>query len=211
MEPRKGPFHVEQGLSEIAAYFRLPSQTTRKLTRYRALLDQARGLGLVGFPPESSLENLARALLLAGFLLDGEVIDVGSGAGLPGIPLACWGRRVVLVEPKRRAAAFCEKAIRELDLDAEVVIATAQEAAREGLRAPNVVARALAAPTAALELCVPLAAAPGRVLLTGGPAAKAPGGMRSEKAEGPLDIVQTILMMDIPSPAPADSPPERPT
>ena len=51
------------------------------------------------------------------------MIDLGSGAGLPGIPLAIASgdRKFVLVEPKRRAAAFLELAIEHLELGNVVV------------------------------------------------------------------------------------------
>ena len=48
-----------------------------------------------------------------------DVADLGSGAGLPGIPLAIVdpARRVVLVEPRRRRASFLRQVRRELQLD----------------------------------------------------------------------------------------------
>lgn len=201
MEPSQGPFHVEQDrLTAVFDHFVLSPKVRTKLREYCSLLDHARLLGLVGFGPDRDPEQLARALLLDARLLDGQVVDVGAGAGLPGIPLACLGRPVTLVEPKRKAAAFLEKVIRELGLDARVVLASGAQAAAQGVRAPNVVARALAAPSAALAICLPLVDRPGRILLTGSPDAAAPPQMRPERIEGPLDIVQTILMMDTPSP-----------
>ena len=48
-----------------------------------------------------------------------DVADLGSGAGLPGIPLAIVdpARRVVLVEPRRRRASFLRQVRRELQLE----------------------------------------------------------------------------------------------
>ncbi len=50
------------------------------------------------------------------------VVDVGSGAGLPGIPLAVLrpDLDVVLLEPLRRRADFLSETVRELDLGARV-------------------------------------------------------------------------------------------
>jgi 16S rRNA (guanine(527)-N(7))-methyltransferase RsmG len=52
----------------------------------------------------------------------GLLVDVGSGAGLPGVPLLCtrpdW--RGVLVEPRQKRWAFLRRVIRELELDARV-------------------------------------------------------------------------------------------
>jgi 16S rRNA (guanine527-N7)-methyltransferase len=49
---------------------------------------------------------------------DGRALDVGSGAGLPGIPLAVAlpRLRVTLVEPRRSRAAFLELAAERLEL-----------------------------------------------------------------------------------------------
>jgi 16S rRNA (guanine527-N7)-methyltransferase len=61
---------------------------------------------------------------------DRRACDIGSGAGLPGVPLAislpqC---RFVLCEPRRRRAAFLELAVERLGLEnAEVAVARAEE------------------------------------------------------------------------------------
>ena len=48
-----------------------------------------------------------------------DIADLGSGAGLPGIPLAIVDpvRRVVLVEPRRRRSSFLRQVRRELRLE----------------------------------------------------------------------------------------------
>lgn len=55
---------------------------------------------------------------------DRWIVDLGSGGGLPAIPLAIalkgTGRRITMVEPVGKKAAFLRTAIRELQLDAEV-------------------------------------------------------------------------------------------
>ncbi len=58
------------------------------------------------------------------------VADLGSGAGLPGVPLAIVApeRRTLLVEPRRRRASFLREVKRELDLEqVEVVPVRAEE------------------------------------------------------------------------------------
>ena len=47
----------------------------------------------------------------------GTILDVGSGAGLPGIPLAILGQPVTLVEPRRRRVEFLYELTRALGLD----------------------------------------------------------------------------------------------
>ena len=43
-----------------------------------------------------------------------NVLDIGSGAGFPGIPLAIWRVRITLLEPRQRRAAFLRHALRVL-------------------------------------------------------------------------------------------------
>ncbi|MFN3338948.1 MAG: 16S rRNA (guanine(527)-N(7))-methyltransferase RsmG [Dietzia sp.] len=66
----------------------------------------------------------------AGGLVDGEsVVDIGSGAGLPGIPLALArpDLRVTLVEPLLRRATFLQEVVDELGLDIRVIRGRAEE------------------------------------------------------------------------------------
>jgi 16S rRNA (guanine527-N7)-methyltransferase len=90
----------------------------------------------------------------------GPAVDLGSGAGFPGIPLAIASRRQWrLLEPRRRRAAFLEEVVRELGLDCEVLTLTAEEASRHpSLAGAHSVAtaRAVAAPARSLDLLRPL-------------------------------------------------------
>ena len=99
----------------------------------------------------------------------GPAIDVGSGAGLPGIPLAIADpdREWRLLEPRRRRAAFLEEVVRDLELNnVEVRAQTAEDAAAElGAVHSVAIARALAPPTVALEILRPLVVPRGTVLL----------------------------------------------
>jgi 16S rRNA (guanine527-N7)-methyltransferase len=74
------------------------------------------------------------------------LVDVGSGAGLPGIVLAMLrpGARVSLLEPMARRVAFLEECVAELGLEnTQVVRARAEELAGQ-LAADVVTARAVA-------------------------------------------------------------------
>jgi 16S rRNA (guanine527-N7)-methyltransferase len=99
----------------------------------------------------------------------GPAVDVGSGAGLPGIPLAiASGRTWRLLEPRLRRAAFLEEVVRELSLDCEVLRLTAEQAARDPALAGShmvATARAVAAPSSSFELLLPLVAVGGRALV----------------------------------------------
>jgi 16S rRNA (guanine527-N7)-methyltransferase len=154
---------------------RLDAGAREKLVTFADLLtSRAAPRGLIGFAADAVEEQLARSLLLLEVLGRPErLVDVGSGAGLPGIPLLIVLGNGVLLEPRRKAAAFLEEVLRRLDLDGRVLVATAEEAGRGRLRdwGDAVVARAVGSPAAAAELCAPLCALGGAVLLTASPEA----------------------------------------
>ncbi len=121
--------------------------------------------------PASFAEHILDALSLAGDI-DGPLIDLGSGAGLPGIPLAiATGQRVVLVESVKKKALFLIRALRELGLEGEAVALRAERLAqdpafRERFRCAT--ARAVASAPTVAELSVPFLALGGRALLQRG-------------------------------------------
>ena len=96
-----------------------------RLVRYTTLVERWSGRhNLVSYRDREELVRRHVAEALAGLQVMGEsgwLVDVGSGAGLPGIPLlACRPRwRGTLLEPRQKRWAFLRLAIRELDLDAE--------------------------------------------------------------------------------------------
>jgi 16S rRNA (guanine527-N7)-methyltransferase len=114
------------------------------------------------------VQDALRARPLIGESLPELVVDVGSGNGSPGIPLAVdYGRPVTLLEAASRKAAFLRQVVVELGIEAPVVAERSEQYARAAGRDrfDLVLARALAPPPVALELCLPLARAGGRVLL----------------------------------------------
>ena len=77
----------------------------------------------------------------------GELVDIGSGAGLPGIVLAMLrpSLHVVLLEPLLRRSVFLEECVSSLDLpNATVLRARAEDKAASGIRADVATARAVA-------------------------------------------------------------------
>jgi 16S rRNA (guanine527-N7)-methyltransferase len=104
--------------------------------------------------------------------VESPLIDVGSGNGVPGIPLAiATGARVTLLEPIRKRAAFLESALRTLSLDGEVLAARAEDAARDPLyreRFQTATARAVSTAPTVAELTLPFLAVDGKALLQRG-------------------------------------------
>jgi 16S rRNA (guanine527-N7)-methyltransferase len=97
-----------------------------------------------------------------------RVVDIGSGAGLPGLPLAIAkpGLRVVLVESLLRRDEFLRTVVGELGLDVEVVRGRAEDA--EVLTAVGgcdaVVSRAVASLDKLTRWSLPLLRPDGRIV-----------------------------------------------
>jgi 16S rRNA (guanine527-N7)-methyltransferase len=109
------------------------------------------------------LDDALRALPVLAEI-EGAVIDVGSGGGSPGIPLAASlpGRVFTLLEAERRKCAFLERFAGELP-NVEVIWGRAE---RQPVDACGVaLAKALAKPPVATELCLPLVAPGGAAIL----------------------------------------------
>lgn len=153
-------------LKQIARYLGLLAKWSRKarLTAITQPTDAAR------------LHVLDSLLCLrAGMPSGASVLDVGSGAGLPGIPLriARPDLVVTLLEVASKKAAFLEVAAAELGLSIVVIGVRAEEAAhRPRLREQFdvVVARAVAPLPALSELTLPFVRLGGKAVLLKGPA-----------------------------------------
>ncbi|HXJ48248.1 MAG TPA: 16S rRNA (guanine(527)-N(7))-methyltransferase RsmG [Candidatus Acidoferrum sp.] len=124
--------------------------------------------GLVSGPAE---ELIADSLVLLDHLGEAErLVDVGSGGGLPGLPLklARPALGVTLVEADQRKAAFLVRACAALGLpDVAVVARRAEEVGQDPLYRESfdvAVARALAPMPVLAELCLPLVRVGGRLL-----------------------------------------------
>ena len=73
--------------------------------------------------------HILDSLAIVGHLPEGSLLDVGSGAGLPGIPVAIAqpGRAVTLLDSNQKKGAFMRQAVAELGLDnVKVEIARAE-------------------------------------------------------------------------------------
>jgi 16S rRNA (guanine527-N7)-methyltransferase len=122
-----------------------------KAQRYVELLaTDAVTRGLIG-PRETARlwdRHLLNCALMAELVPDqGELVDIGSGAGLPGVVLAMLRPRlhVVLLEPLLRRSVFLEECVSALDLpNATVVRARAEEKAASRISADVATARAVA-------------------------------------------------------------------
>ncbi len=122
--------------------------------------------------------HLLNCAVVGTLLAPGDrVVDVGSGAGLPGIPLALArpDTTVVLLEPLLRRATFLAEVVADLGLGdrVSVVRARAEEVARQQPGYDVVVARAVAPLDRLAGWCLPLLRPGGRLLALKGERAAA--------------------------------------
>jgi 16S rRNA (guanine527-N7)-methyltransferase len=149
------------------------------LSRYIDLLleaNQRMNLTRIAGRAEAELLHVADAMTLLPHLPSGAhaLADVGSGGGVPGIPIAIArpDARVTLIESTKKKAAFLEDAARALGLANVIVDPRRAEdvghsTAREAFDVA--VARAVATLDWLAEWCLPLVKVGGRMLAMKGP------------------------------------------
>lgn len=139
--------------------------------------------------------HLLNCAAIGELLDDGDrVVDIGSGAGLPGIPLAIArpGLRVVLLEPLLRRSEFLSEVVAELGLAVEVVRGRAEEPwVREQIGDSDAaVSRAVAPLDKVTKWSMPLLRHDGRMLAIKGE--RAPEEVREHRrvmaASGAVDV-----------------------
>lgn len=125
----------------------LPAATQQRLLDYLALLakwNRTYNLTAVREPHAMVAYHVLDSLAVLPHLGGGSLADVGSGGGLPGIPLAIaqpsW--RVALVESVQKKAAFLEQCRIDLGLDNVTVVQQRVEAWRPQALFATVISRA---------------------------------------------------------------------
>ena len=136
---------------------------------------------------------------------DGPLVDVGSGGGSPGIPLAFAlpGRAVTLLEAERRKCDFLE---RWAPANARVVWGRAEE--HDTDLAGVALAKALARPPVAVEWALPLVRPGGAAILWLGPTADlaAVAAVSARLGGGPPEEHEGLIVLRKLTPTPAGFP-----
>lgn len=167
------PLPQPEALAVLRAAPLVDDALAERLAVYAALVLEAnRRLNLTGAKSGAAFAaHVLDALTLRDDVRT-PLIDVGSGNGLPGIPLAlATGVRVTLLEPIKKRAAFLSGALAALGVDGEVACQRAEDAAREPAyreRFATAVARAVSSAPAVAELTVPFLMPGGQALLQRG-------------------------------------------
>jgi len=155
---------ARRNISFTAAQFAL-------LERYHALLadwNQRMNLTAITEAEEVYEKHFLDCLCLVPLVKDAKtLVDVGSGAGFPAIPLAIalGNLQVTMVEPIGKRTVFLNEVVKQLGLkNTKVVNERAEEFADRKLRYDVATARAVAALPILLELCTPLVKVGGQVI-----------------------------------------------
>jgi 16S rRNA (guanine527-N7)-methyltransferase len=178
-----------------------------RLERWLAELVETPGLTAISDPAEARRLHLDAALSALPLLDGGPVVDVGSGGGSPGLPLAAArpDLRFDLLESTRKKCDFLARWASEFD-NVSAICGRAEDHGRGTGRDAygTAVARALAPPPVAAEWCLPLVRPGGRVILFVGPSvdeaavARAAREVASELEESPPGF--TVLRKIGPTP-----------
>ncbi len=129
--------------------FGLDAALSKPLLSYLQLLiiwNQAYNLTAIRDPQQMLIKHLLDCLSIAPFIIEhGQLADLGSGAGLPGIVLAIIKPQlqVSLVESNGKKARFLRETVRVLSLSNAQVIEARAEAAGPSGHYDQITARAL--------------------------------------------------------------------
>jgi 16S rRNA (guanine527-N7)-methyltransferase len=160
-ETRREEIH---SLFQSAAHFGI-NLTDQQLDLFRIYLGELwswnRKFNLTGLEDRGRMviELFLDSLIPSPFLpVEGDLLDVGSGAGFPGLPLKihCPLRNTFLLEPNSKKVSFLRHVIRLIRLEEIHTIKSRVEYLPKGARYDMVTARALAEFGKTLESCAPL-------------------------------------------------------
>ena len=157
----------------------LTDETSDKLCAFgAAMVKQNEVMNLTGITDDRGVANLhlldSLTVMASADLAGKTIIDVGCGAGFPGVPLAiASGAAVTLLDSLGKRMKWLESCLPQLGIDAECVTARAEEAVATRRESYDfATSRAVARLNILLELTAPYVKVGGAVLAMKGTAAK---------------------------------------
>ncbi len=168
----EGAQGVVEAIDDAALRALLGDRYDAVSTFARMLAEQGELRGLIGPREQERLweRHILNSAAVVPFLRPGRIVDVGSGAGLPGIVVAAMlpDREVVLIEPMERRVAWLEEAAQECGLANVTVMRARAEEAVGTVTADALTARAVASIDKLIKWCAPLLAPDGEMALLKG-------------------------------------------
>ena len=144
----------------------------------RAMVKQNEVMNLTGITDDKGVANLhlldSLTVMACGDLQGKTLIDVGCGAGFPGVPLAiASGAKITLLDSLGKRMKWLEEILPQLGIEAECVTARAEEAVATRRESYDfATSRAVARLNILLELTAPYVKVGGAVLAMKGALAK---------------------------------------
>ena len=170
-----GP-NVSRGTKPTQSQIQALEPNFSKLDQFaQILIEDGVKLGLIG-PREVDRiwdRHILNCAAISELITDGQsIIDIGSGAGLPGLVLAILNpqSKVTLIEPMQRRCDFLTNTVKKLDLKNVSILKDRAENA--AIQAQVVTSRAVAPLNKLLEWSLPLVLKNGKVLAIKGEKAK---------------------------------------
>lgn len=162
---------VEQRLTDGLAQLGVPADENLigALVRYLELIQQwnrAYNLTRITAMDDMALRHILDSVTAQPYLRGGAILDAGTGAGLPGIPLALLepARRFTLVDSVGKKLRFLHQVVSDLRLTNVSLVQARLEAYSAAGQFDTVVCRALASLADFIAACGRLAAPGGRLL-----------------------------------------------
>lgn len=138
---------LSEGLNHLG--IALPSGASKRMLDYVGLLEKwnkVYNLTAIREPARMVSHHLLDSLAVVPHLVQDTIVDVGSGAGLPGIPLALARPdvHVTLLEASSKKAAFLRQTVSDLEIANAAVCSERAEQFRPAQRFGLAISRAFA-------------------------------------------------------------------
>ncbi len=155
MEPRQLIEHIASGVRSLGQ--ELAEESIEKFARLLCELERwnARiNLTAIREPREMISGHLLDSLAIRPLIHGKSLIDIGTGAGFPGLPIAITepGLTVELLDSNARKIGFVQHVIGDLDISNATAVRSRAENYAPGKRFDTVIARALASIPRLIEL-----------------------------------------------------------